>query len=187
MKKEFLIEPEIRLLMGKQFESKRLAEVRDVFLFQIFTGLAYIDAANLTVDNIIEDGWGQKWIQLTRQKSSVQANIPLLEVPLAILKKYSGLADGKLLPIHSNQKMNEYLKEIAALCGINKRLTSHCGRHSFSTLMLTKGVSIESVSKMLGHTNITTTQIYAKVLNQKIATEVNRVRSEFDGMGVLYR
>jgi site-specific recombinase XerD len=187
VKKEFLIEPEIKKLMNKKFESKRLAEVRDVFLFQIFTGLAYIDAANLTENNIIEDGYGQKWIQLTRQKSSVQANIPLLDVPLSILKKYKGLKNGKLLPIHTNQKMNEYLKEIASLCGINKRLTTHCGRHSFGTIMLTKGVSIESVSKMLGHTNITTTQIYAKVLNQKIFTEVNKVRGELDGLAKYYR
>lgn len=185
--KEYLIEPEIKKLMNKKFSVKRLEEVRDVFLFQIFTGLAYIDAANLTNDNIFEDGLGQKWIRLTRQKSSVQANIPLLNVPLSILKKYSRLGNGKLLPIHTNQKMNEYLKEIAALCGINKRLTTHCGRHSFSTLMLTKGISIESVSKMLGHTNITTTQIYAKVLNQKIFTEVNKVRGELDDLGKYYK
>jgi site-specific recombinase XerD len=187
VKKEFLIESEIKKLMNKKFDSKRLEEVRDVFLFQIFTGLAYIDAVNIKEDNIIEDGFGQKWIQLTRQKSSVQANIPLLDVPLSILKKYKGLENGKLLPIHTNQKMNEYLKEIAALCGINKRLTTHCGRHSFGTIMLTKGVSIESVSKMLGHTNITTTQIYAKVLNQKIFSEVNKVRSEFDDMMKYYK
>jgi site-specific recombinase XerD len=185
--KEYLIEPEIKQLLTKKFTAKRLEEVRDVFVFQCFTGIAYIDAANLTHDNIIEDGFGQKWIRLNRQKSSVQANIPLLEIPLAILKKYKNLKDEKLLPIHSNQKMNEYLKEIAALCGINKRLTSHCGRHTFGTIMLTKGVSIESVSKMLGHTNITTTQIYAKVLNQKISSEVNKVRGEFDDMTKYYQ
>ena len=187
VKKEFLIEPEIKELMKKKFTAKRLEEVRDVFLFQCFTGIAYIDAVNLTEDNIVEDGFGQKWIQLTRQKSSVQANIPLLDVPLSILKKYWRSANDKLLPIQSNQKMNEYLKEIATICGINKRLTTHCGRHTFGTIMLTKGVSIESVSKMLGHTNITTTQIYAKVLNQKISTEVNKVRHEFDDMAQFYR
>lgn len=185
--KEFLIESEIKKLLAKKFDAKRLEEVRDVFVFQCLTGVAYIDAANLTENNIIEDGLGQKWIRLTRQKSSVQANIPLLEIPLAILKKYSGLPDGKLLPIHTNQKMNEYLKEIATLCGINKRLTTHCGRHSFSTLLLTKGVSIESVSKMLGHTNITTTQIYAKVLNQKIFAEVDKVRGELDDLAKFYK
>jgi integrase len=136
VKKQFLIEPEIKRLMNKKFEVPRLEEVRDVFLFQIFTGLAYIDAANLTEENIIEDGFGQKWIQLTRQKSSVQANIPLLDVPLSILKKYKGLENGKLLPIHTNQKMNEYLKEIAALCGINKRLTTHCLRPSVLSFSL---------------------------------------------------
>ncbi|MPM85236.1 Tyrosine recombinase XerD [bioreactor metagenome] len=185
--KEFLIKPEIKKLLAKKFDSKRLEEVRDVFAFQCLTGIAYIDAANLTKENIIEDGFGQKWIRLTRQKSSVQANIPLLEIPLSILKKYNGLPNWKLLPMHSNQKMNEYLKEIAALCDINRRLTSHCGRHSFGTIMLTKGVSIESVSKMLGHTNITTTQIYAKVLNQKIFSEVNKVRAEFDDLAKYYK
>ncbi len=166
--------------------AKRLEEVRDVFLFQCFTGVAYIDAANLTEDNIQEDEFGQKWIRLYRQKSSIQANIPLLEVPEMILDKYKHL-DGKLLPIHTNQKMNEYLKEIANLCGIKKRLSTHMARHSFATIMLTKGVSIESVSKMLGHTNITTTQIYAKILNQKIRTEVNKVRDEFDDMKEFYQ
>ena len=123
---------------------------------------------------------------MNRQKSSVQANVPLLEIPLAILKKYEHLENGKILPIHSNQKMNEYLKEIATLCDINKRLSTHQRRHTFGTIMLTKGVSIESVSKMLGHTNITTTQIYAKVLSQKIFNEVDKVRGEFDGMARYY-
>lgn len=185
--KEYLLESEIKKLMTKKFTAKRLEEVRDVFLFQCMTGIAYVDVVNLTKNNVIEDSFGQKWIRLNRQKSSVQANIPLLEIPLAILKKYKNLPNGKLLPIYSNQKMNEYLKEIAALCSINKRLTTHCGRHTFGTIMLTKGVSIESVSKMLGHTNITTTQIYAKVLNQKIISEVNKVRSEFDELKRFYK
>lgn len=185
--KEYLLESEIKKLMTKKFTAKRLEEVRDVFLFQCLTGIAYVDATNLTKDNVIEDSFGQKWIRLDRQKSSVQANIPLLEIPLAILKKYKDLPNGKLLPVYSNQKMNEYLKEISALCSINKRLTTHCGRHTFGTIMLTKGVSIESVSKMLGHTNITTTQIYAKVLNQKIICEVNKVRGEFDELKRFYK
>jgi site-specific recombinase XerD len=103
--KEYLLESEIKKLMAKKFSAKRLEEVRDVFLFQCMTGVAYIDAANLTAENIIEDGSGQKWIRLNRQKSAVQANIPLLDIPLAILKKYKNLPDGKLLPMHSNQKM----------------------------------------------------------------------------------
>lgn len=187
VKKEFLIEPELKKLLSKRFTSDRLEEVRDIFAFQCFTGIAYIDVTNLTQDNIYEDGFGQKWLRLNRQKSDVEANIPLLEVPLSIIRKYRRLGSDKLLPLHSNQKMNEYLKEIATLCGINKKLTTHCGRHTFSTIMLTKGVSIESVSKMLGHTNITTTQIYAKILNEKIYVEVNKVRSEFDAFQEYYK
>ena len=187
VKKQFLIEPELKKLLSKQFTSERLEEVRDIFAFQCFTGIAYIDVTNLTTDNIYEDGFGQKWLRLNRQKSDVEANIPLLEVPLSIIRKYRRLGSDKLLPLHSNQKMNEYLKEIATLCGINKKLTTHCGRHTFSTIMLTKGVSIESVSKMLGHTNITTTQIYAKILNEKIYVEVNKVRSEFDAFQEYYK
>ena len=164
-----------------------MEEVRDIFAFQCFTGIAYIDVANLTTDNILEDGLGQKWLRLNRQKSRVEANIPLLGVPLSIIRKYRRLGSDKLLPMHSNQKMNEYLKEIANLCGIKKRLTTHCGRHTYATIMLSKGVSIESVSKMLGHTNITTTQIYAKILNEKIYTKVNKVRSEFDAFQEYYK
>ena len=184
--KEYLLESEVKKLLSKKFSVKRLEEVRDVFVFQCFTGIAYIDVANLTNENIIEGENNEKWIRLYRQKSSIQANVPLLEIPQIILKKYEGQKDGKLLPMHTNQKMNSYLKEIADLCGINKRLTTHCGRFTYATIMLTKGVSIESVSKMLGHTNITTTQIYAKVLNQKIANEVNKVRGEFDSLKSFY-
>ena len=187
VKKEFLIEPELKKLLSKRFASDRLEEVRDVFAFQCFTGIAYIDVINLTNDNIFEDGFGQKWLRLSRQKSDVEANIPLLEVPLSIIRKYRRLGSDKLLPLHSNQKMNEYLNEIATLCSINKKLTTHCGRHTFSTIMLTKGVSIESVSKMLGHTNITTTKIYAKILNEKIYVEVNKVRAEFDAFQEYYQ
>lgn len=185
--KEYLIEPEIKKLLSKKFDCQRLEEVRDIFAFQCFTGIAYIDVADLTTDNILEDGLGQKWLRLNRQKSRVEANIPLLGVPLSIICKYRRLGSNKLLPMHSNQKMNEYLKEIANLCGIKKKLTTHCGRHTYATIMLTKGVSIESVSKMLGHTNITTTQIYAKILNEKIYTEVNKVRSEFDAFQEYYK
>ncbi|WP_101690218.1 site-specific integrase [Dysgonomonas massiliensis] len=185
--KQFLIEPEIKKLLSKKFDCQRLEEVRDIFAFQCFTGIAYIDVSNLTTDNMFEDGFGQKWLRLSRQKSDVEANIPLLEIPLSIIRKYRKLGSDKLLPMHTNQKMNEYLKEIATLCGIKKKLTTHCGRHTYATIMLTKGVSIESVSKMLGHTNITTTQVYAKILNEKIYVEVNKVREEFDAFQAYYK
>ena len=134
--KQFLIEPEIKKLLSKRFDNERLEEVRDVFAFQCFTGIAYIDVANLTTDNIYEDGFGQKWLRLSRQKSDVEANIPLLEIPLSIIRKYKRLGSDKLLPMHTNQKMNEYLKEIANLCGINKKLTTHCGRHGYYSYSL---------------------------------------------------
>lgn len=133
VQKQFLIEPEIKKILAKNFDCERLEEVRDIFAFQCFTGVAYIDVMNLTKDNIFEDGFGQKWLKLYRQKSEVAANIPLLEVPLAILKKYRRIGTDNLLPNLSNQKMNAYLKEVATFCGINKLLTSHCLRHTISS------------------------------------------------------
>lgn len=185
--KDYLIEPEIIKLLDWNFETKHLERVRDMFMFCAFTGLAYIDAYSLTRRHIIEDASGSRWIQVNRTKSSVQANIPLLEIPSAILDKYKGLDPEKLLPLDTNQRMNMYLKEISKICNINKKLSTHCFRHTFATLMLTKGISIESVSKMLGHTNITTTQIYAKILNQKVGDEVSRVKASLDGLGDYYR
>lgn len=115
VQKQFLIEPEIKKLLAKDFDCERLEEVRDIFAFQCFTGVAYVDAMNLTKDNIFEDGFGQKWLKLYRQKSEVAANIPLLEVPLTILKKYRRIGTDNLLPNLSNQKMNAYLKETTAV------------------------------------------------------------------------
>ena len=116
-----------------------------------------------------------------RQKTNVASNILLLDIPLAIIEKYKGKAkNGKLLPILSNQKMNGYLKEIADLCGIKKRLTYHLARHTFATMTLSKGVPIESVSKMLGHTNIKTTQIYARITNKKIEQDMLALAEKLD-------
>lgn len=115
VRKDFLIEPELKRLLSKEFSSRRLEEVRDIFAFQCFSGVAYIDAMNLTEDNLFEDNFGQKWLRLNRQKSSIEANIPLLEIPLAIIDKYKRVGNEKLLPMLSNQKMNEYLKETAVI------------------------------------------------------------------------
>jgi integrase len=137
--------------------------VRDVFIFSCFCGLAYIDVFNLTESNIRTASDGQLWLIGERVKTGIRYRVPLLDIPLQIIEKYKGTQKNKgLLPIISNQKMNAYLKEIADICGIDKTLSFHVARHSFATLTLTKGVSIESVSKMLGHTNIKTTQYYAK-------------------------
>lgn len=160
----YLTEPEIKKILKKQFTCKRLEQVRDIFIFACFTGLAYIDVRNLTKENIQTSFDGKLWIMTARQKTDTPVTVPLLKVPQAILKKYEGTQpDGRLLPVLSNQKLNSYLKEIGDLCGITKNITFHLARHTFATTMtLAKGVPIETVSKMLGHTNIITTQIYAR-------------------------
>ena len=177
----FLTDEEIQRIMQKDFEIPRLEMVRDVFIFSCFCGLAYIDVAHLTQENIITLD-NRPWIIINRQKTNVQSNIPLLEIPRMILDKYKGkIKENRLLPVLSNQKINAYLKEIADLCGIKKRLSYHTARHTFATMLLSKGVPIESVSKMLGHTNIKTTQIYARITNKKIEQDMMQVADKFDG------
>lgn len=165
----YLEDDELNRLMNKEIDNKRLSLIRDLFVFSCFTGLAYIDLANLKGENIVTLN-GVEWIKGRRVKTGTLINVVLLDIPKRLIIKY---ADDKrrkehLFPIISNQKMNEYLKEIAAICGIDKNLTCHIARHTFATMALSKGVPIESVSKMLGHTNIRTTQIYAKVTDKKI-------------------
>ncbi len=173
----FLSEDELTKMMSKEFGSKRLEQVRDIFIFACFTGLAYIDLANLRVDNIQKMFDGRLWIVTHRQKTNTKVTVPLLPPAIKILNKYEGqFLDGKLLPIITNQKLNCYLKEIAGICEINKNLTFHLARHTFATTMtLGKGVPIESVSKMLGHTNIQTTQIYARITNEKISHDMENL------------
>lgn len=118
-----------------------------------------------------------------RKKTRVESNILLLDIPKAIIEKYSPSTtpkDGKLFPILSNQKMNAYLKEIADVCGLQKRLTFHLARHTFATMSLSKGVPMESVSKMLGHTNIKTTQIYTRITSKKIEHDMEQLAGKLD-------
>lgn len=173
----FLSEDDLKKMMEKEFASKRLEQVRDIFVFACFTGLAYIDLANLRVDNIQKMFDGRLWIVTHRQKTNTKVTVPLLPPAIKILKKYEGkYLDGQLLPIITNQKLNCYLKEIADICGIEKNLTFHLASHTFATTMtLGKGVPIESVSKMLGHTNIQTTQIYARITNEKISHDMENL------------
>lgn len=173
----FLSEDDLKKMMEKEFASKRLEQVRDIFVFACFSGLAYIDLANLRVDNIQKMFDGRLWIVTHRQKTNTKVTVPLLPPAIKILKKYEGkYLDGQLLPIITNQKLNCYLKEIADICGIEKNLTFHLARHTFATTMtLGKGVPIESVSKMLGHTNIQTTQIYARITNEKISHDMENL------------
>ena len=184
----FLTQQEIESIMNKSFPIKRLDQVKDVFLFSCFTGLAYIDVFNLSEKNIRESFDGNLWIIGKRVKTNVSYNVPLLDVPKMILEKYKGtLPNGILLPIISNQKINAYLKEIADICLIDKVLTFHVARHTFATTVtLSKGVSIESVSKMLGHTNIKTTQIYARITDNKISNEMNILAGKLKGIETKY-
>lgn len=175
----FLTDEEILLIANKEIGISRLELVRDIFIFSCFTGLAYIDVSNLTPDHIVTLG-DKQWIMTQRQKTSVETNILLLDIPKAIIDKYCDnpaypKRENKLFPILSNQKMNAYLKEIADLCGIKKNLTFHLARHTFATMSLSKGVPMESVSKMLGHTNIKTTQIYARITNKKIEHDMEEL------------
>lgn len=180
----YLSEVEIQNIINKDFKTERLSLVRDIFLFSCFTGLAYIDVKNLTKSHISIGIDGDKWIFTHRQKTESASKIPILPVTQMIINKYANhpqaINEEKLLPILSNQKMNAYLKEIAAVCEIEKELTFHIARHTFATTVtLTNGVPIESVSKMLGHKNLRTTQHYAKVLDRKVSDDMKILRNKF--------
>ena len=180
----YLTENEIQSIIEKDFKTERLSLVRDIFLFSCFTGLAYIDVKNLTKSQISFGIDGEKWIFTHRQKTESASKIPILPVTQMIIDKYENhpqcLNEDKLLPILSNQKMNAYLKEIAGVCEIEKELTFHIARHTFATTVtLTNGVPIESVSKMLGHKNLRTTQHYAKVLDRKVSEDMAILKNKF--------
>lgn len=183
VERAFLVEDEIQTILNKVFATERLNQVKDIFLFSCFTGLAYIDVKKLTKNNITIGIDGEKWIYTNRQKTDTRSNIPLLPVAEEIIAKYKEhpqcLNEGKLLPVLSNQKMNSYLKEMADVCGINKELTFHIARHTFATTVtLTNGVPIESVSKMLGHKNLRTTQHYAKILDRKVSEDMKILKQK---------
>ncbi len=178
----YLNKEEIARLAQKEFGSERLEQVRDIFVFSCFTGLAYIDLKNLTEDNIIIGLDGNQWINTHRQKTDTKVVVPLMSIPKMILEKYKGkLKNGQILPVISNQKTNCYLKEIADICGIKKVMTSHLARHTFATTTtLSAGVPIETVSRMLGHTNIATTQIYARITNEKISKDMMGLSDQYE-------
>ncbi|CAG2532039.1 MULTISPECIES: site-specific integrase [Maribacter] len=184
VEREFLTEGEIQRIIDLKFKIKRLDQVRDIFVFCCFTGLAYADVKKLTNADIVIGSDGEKWIKTRRTKTDTRSNIPILPIALAIIEKYEDdelLKEKDLvLPVLSNQKMNSYIKEIADCCGIVKNLTFHLARHTFATTVtLTNGVPIESVSKMLGHTNLRTTQHYAKILDMKVGKDMAVLRNKF--------
>ena len=186
--REFLTMDELQTIYHKEFPLERLTLVRDVFIFAAFTGLAFIDVQQLAPEHIVRDNNGNLWIRKPRQKTKNMCNIPLLDIPQEILRKYADhptcRKKGVLLPVPCNQKMNSYLKEIADICMIRKNLTTHCARHSYATsVCLANGVSLENVAKMLGHSNIKMTQHYARVLDSSILRDMMQVERAISKLG----
>ncbi len=176
---DFLTEEELRRIINFDTPLPRLEKARDMFLFGCFTGLSYIDVKTLTTAHFEKDSEGRIWIKKRRLKTGVLSRIPLLPMAKMILEKYKG--GDKLLPIQDAADINKYLKDIAILCNINKRITYHTSRHTFaSTVTLANNISLEVVSKMLGHTNTRMTAHYAKLVDETIATQMDRIANVFD-------
>jgi site-specific recombinase XerD len=180
--REILTQSELDVMLHKKIDIPRLAEVRDIFLFCCYTGFAYADVSKFEQNALTIGMDGEYWLSTLRQKTGTRESVPLLPIPLDIINRYKNHSFcekfNKLLPVNSNQKYNAYLKEIAGLCGINKTLTSHMARHTFATTVtLSNGVPLETVSKMLGHTKLSTTQIYAKVLDTKVSHDMGALKS----------
>ncbi|PRX52246.1 site-specific integrase [Salegentibacter salegens] len=181
--RKYLTDIELQNLVEQEFEIPRLDRMRDIFVFCCYTGLSFSDVEKLSEDDIVTDIKGKQWIKTERQKTKSLSSVPLLDIPKALLEKYKDHPQVKIgkvvLPVNSNQKYNAYLKEIATICGIKKNLTTHLARHTFATTVtLSKGVPIESVSKMLGHRSLKTTQIYAKVLDEKIEKDMEKLQEQ---------
>ena len=179
--REFLTQEEMQKMIEKEIHNSRLDQVRDIFIFCCFTGFAYADVKKLSNADIVLGIDGERWIKTKRTKTDTRSNIPILPTAEAILKKYNDhpniINSDKVLPVLSNQKMNAYLKEIADLCDINKNLTFHLARHTFATTVtLSNGVPIESVSKMLGHKSLKTTQHYAKILDITVSQDMAKLK-----------
>jgi site-specific recombinase XerD len=181
--RNFLLMGELENLISKEISISRLDQVRDIFVFSCYTGLSYSDVIDLKASDICIGIDGEKWIFTKRKKTNTLSRIPLLAIAIGLLSKYSNhpeaVSAGKLFPPISNQRLNGYLKEISVICGINKDLTFHCARHTFATTVtLTNGVPIETVSKMLGHRSLRTTQLYAKILDSKISEDMKELKKK---------
>jgi site-specific recombinase XerD len=181
--REYLTKEELETIELKEFKISRLQQVKDLFVFSCYTGLSYIDVMQLSRTNISIGIDGEYWLYTSRQKTDSSVRIPLLPIALEMIEKYKdhpvALFKGTLFPNISNQKLNSYLKEIADLCHLEKNLTFHLARHTFATTVtLTNGVPIETVSKLLGHSSIRTTQIYAKVVEIKVSQDMKLLREK---------
>ena len=179
VEREFLEKQELKAMLNKEITITRLAQVRDIFCFCCLTGLAFTDVQQLKAEHLVADIHGKIWIRKARQKTKNMCNIPLLDEAQKIIDRYREhpycQTRGVLLPVCSNQKMNSYLKELADICGIRKNLSTHCARHTFATLTLASGATIDNVAKMLGHANVNMTRRYAKVLDSSIMRDMEAV------------
>lgn len=179
VEREFLEKQELKVLLNKEITITRLSQVRDIFCFCCLTGLAFMDVQQLKPEHLVADIHGKIWIRKARQKTKNMCNIPLLDEAQKIIDRYRDhpycQTHGVLLPVCSNQKMNSYLKELADICGIRKNLSTHCARHTFATLTLASGATIDNVAKMLGHANVNMTRRYAKVLDSSIMRDMEVV------------
>lgn len=183
--RQSLTEKELKAVMELDLRDiPRLEIVRDTFVFCCFTGLAFCDIKSLLRSNITTDVEGNVWIRKAREKTGEMSIIPMLAVPRQIAEKYATnpvvIQKDVVIPVITNQKMNAYLKEIADLARIEKHLTTHLARHTFATLSLSNHVPIETISKMLGHSDIKTTQIYAKMQDRTIYEDMATMRQKFD-------
>jgi len=182
--KIILTKEELEIVENLYVNSPKLALVKDAFILSCYTGLSYVDLKNLTRESIVLGIDETPWIITRRQKTDIKARIPLLPKAIDLIDKYKEhpkLKGNHVFPMYSNQKMNDYLKELAKLAGIEKSISFHCGRHIFATVItLANGVPIETVSKALGHTDIRTTQIYSRVLDEKIAFDFDKLRKSLN-------
>ena len=186
--RQYLTEDEIKAVMTHEFADKKLAYIRDLFVFASFTALSFVDIKELTTDDIVEIN-GEKWILSKRHKTKVNFQVKLLDIPLQIIKRYERFQEDKLVfPNLNYWNICKPLKKMIKECGISKDISFHCTRHGFATLALSKGVPIESVSRVLGHTNITTTQRYAKITTEKIDKDLtmfgNRLNQSFSEISI---
>ena len=182
--REYLTERELHVLENIHYANERLEKVKDCFIFSCYTGLSFIDVKGLTKKQITLGIDNSYWIFTKREKTDETVKVPILPKAMEILEKYKTNVETDfneaLLPLSSNQKTNSYLKEIAKDCGIEKNLTFHVARHTFATsVMLSNGVPIETVSKLLGHTKLSTTQIYARVVETKISEDISNLLLRF--------
>lgn len=188
-KREKLTEAELQRIIELDLsELPRLDLVRDTFVFCCFTGLAFADISTLKREHVVTDDKGEMWIRKAREKTDEMSVIPMLEIPRRLMEKYRShprvVEKDAVIPVISNQRMNSYLDEIASKAEIKKHLTTHIARHTFATMSLNNHVPIETVSKMLGHKDIATTQIYATMLDQTVSEDMGRMRDKFDSLKV---